>query len=231
MSALARRRLVILGRGVAVVFALFFGIGMIGNLSGNAVDPASGFGMLVRWGTGGEPQEVMLGAIYLALAAFLWKAVADPEQHWLYVDFAVAANAAHSMVMVLLSVVWPHSLQHLCGDSLLTVIPTAFAGLGVAAGAAHASGSPDSRLSYADGPKEGDVGAQGQLRPAVGCRAARARAGVRPAIALHAERRRAVVAVHARVDARRAGASEARVAEAARGLVTFAALVGRGSPR
>jgi hypothetical protein len=124
MTDPARRRLLVLGRGVAVALGLFFGVGLVGNLTGNAVDPRSSLGLLVRWGEGGEPQEVMLAAVYLALAAYLWKAVADPEQHWLQIDFAVVANAAHAMVMVLLSVVWPRSLQHLCGDSLLTVIPT-----------------------------------------------------------------------------------------------------------
>ncbi len=118
-------RLRVVGRIVAVCFGLFFGVGIIGNLTGHAVDPHSHFGMLVRWGEGGEPQEVMLGSIYLAIAAYLWVAAARPRQHWLHLDFALAANAAHSLAMVLLSLVWPHSMQHLWGDSLLTILPTA----------------------------------------------------------------------------------------------------------
>ena len=67
----------------------------------------------------------MLGSIYLAIAGYLWFAVADPAQHWLHLDFALIANVAHSVVMVLLSFVWPDSIQHLWGDTLLTVLPTA----------------------------------------------------------------------------------------------------------
>jgi hypothetical protein len=119
------RKLRLIGRGVAVAFGLFFGVGIIGNLTGYSVDPHSHMGELVRWGVGGEPQEVMLGSVYLAIAAYLWVAAARPLQHWLHLDFALAANTAHSLVMVLLSFVWPHSMQHLWGDSLLTVIPTA----------------------------------------------------------------------------------------------------------
>ena len=120
-----KRKLRIVGRVVAVCFALFFGTGIIGHLTGHSVDPHSHFGMLVRWGAGGEPQEVMLGSVYLAIAVYLWVAAAKPVQHWLHLDFALAANVAHSLVMVLLSLVWPHSMQHLWGDSLFTIVPTA----------------------------------------------------------------------------------------------------------
>ena len=119
------RTIRILGRVVAVAFAVFFGVGIIGHLTGHSVDPHSHMGMLVRWGDGGEPQEVMLGSIYLAIAVYLWVAAGRPLQHWLHLDFALAANAAHSIAMIALSLVWPHSMQHLWGDSLLTVIPTA----------------------------------------------------------------------------------------------------------
>ncbi len=117
-------KLRILGRAVAVAFALFCGTGMLGHLTHHSVDPHSTFGSLVRWGDGGEPQEVMLSAIYLAIAGYLWIAAAQPFQHWLHLDFALAANVAHSAVMVLLSFIWPHSMQHLWGDSLITVVPT-----------------------------------------------------------------------------------------------------------
>ena len=120
----ARGRLLVLGRIVAAAFAVFFGVGAGGHLCGRSVDPASPFGRLVRWGAGGEPQEVMLGVIYLALAVYLWRAVADPERHWLFIDFALAANVAHSAVMLFLSLVWADSIQHLWGDTLLTVLPT-----------------------------------------------------------------------------------------------------------
>jgi hypothetical protein len=119
------RRLRFLGRIVAVAFGVFFGVGIVGHLTGHSVEAHSTFGSLVRWGEGGEPQEVMLGSVYLAIAAYLWIASGRPFQHWLHLDFALAANAAHSLVMILLSVLWPHSMQHLWGDSLLTVIPTA----------------------------------------------------------------------------------------------------------
>jgi len=119
------KKLRVVGRFVAMAFGIFFGVGIVGNLTGHSVDPHSHMGELVRWGMGGEPQEVMLGSVYLAIAAYLWIAAARPFQHWLHLDFALAANIAHSVVMVLLSFVWPHSMQHLWGDSLLTIIPTA----------------------------------------------------------------------------------------------------------
>ncbi|MFZ5630557.1 MAG: DUF6632 domain-containing protein [Spirochaetota bacterium] len=122
------KRLLWLGRIVAVAFGAFFTIGILSNLTGHAVQPDSGLGQLVRWGHGGEPQEVMLGSIYLMIAVYLWKAVKKPAQHWLHIDFALYANVAHSVAMVVLSFVWPNSMQHLWGDSLLTIIPTLILG-------------------------------------------------------------------------------------------------------
>lgn len=119
------RRLKLWGRVVAVGFAIFCTVSIISNLTGHSVHPDSEFGKLVRWGHGGEPQETMLCAIYLAIAAYLWVAVAKPKQHWLHIDFALVANIMHSVIMVLLSFVWPNSMQHLWGDSLLTIVPTA----------------------------------------------------------------------------------------------------------
>ena len=118
------RRLRVLGRFVAVGFAIFFSVGIIGHLTGSGVDPQSEFGQLVRWGAGGEPQEVMLGSVYLAIAACLWAAAGRPLQHWLFLDFALVANVAHSLAMVVLSLAWPRSMSHLWGDSLFTIVPT-----------------------------------------------------------------------------------------------------------
>jgi hypothetical protein len=44
--------------------------------------------------------ESMLAAIHLVLAAMLWRASSDPIKHLPLIDFAMGANAAHGLVML-----------------------------------------------------------------------------------------------------------------------------------
>src|SRR4051812_3760562 len=89
-------RLAVVGRGVAFVWGAFFSIGILGHLLGQSVDPDSHFGHLVRWGVGGEAQEVMLGSVYLAMAGALWVGAVRPERNASAIDLCLWANYAHS---------------------------------------------------------------------------------------------------------------------------------------
>jgi hypothetical protein len=120
----ALRRLLIVGRGVAFVWGAFFGIGILGHLLGQGVEPESHFGHLVRWGVGGEAQEVMLGSVYLAMVWALWIGAAHPERDGAAIDLCLWANYAHSAAMLVLSFIRPNALMHLCGDTLMTILPT-----------------------------------------------------------------------------------------------------------
>jgi hypothetical protein len=44
--------------------------------------------------------ESMMAAIYIVMAVMLWRASGDPAKHRLFIDFAIWANAAHGLVMV-----------------------------------------------------------------------------------------------------------------------------------
>ena len=124
IDARALSRLAFVGRSVAFVWGAFFTVGIVGHLLGRGVDPDSHFGHLVRWGVGGEAQEVMLASVYLAMAWALWVGAAHAGRDASAIDLCLWANIAHSIAMVLLSFVRPDALMHLCGDTLFTILPT-----------------------------------------------------------------------------------------------------------
>ena len=77
---------------------------------------------LVRWGDqqgGGQHYELMISTIYLVWGAFLWRAASQPFRHRLFIDFTVAANAAHFGLMFLQGLLMPGEHIHLAGDVLL----------------------------------------------------------------------------------------------------------------
>ena len=45
--------------------------------------------------------ESMMASVYIVLAVMLWRASDDPAKHRLFIDFAIWANAAHGLVMVI----------------------------------------------------------------------------------------------------------------------------------
>ena len=47
--------------------------------------------------------ESMLTVIHLTLAVMLWRASGDPAKHPLFIDFAMWANGAHGVLMLLLT--------------------------------------------------------------------------------------------------------------------------------
>ena len=61
----------------------------------------------------------MISTIYLVWGAFLWRAASQPFRHRLFIDFTVAANAAHFGLMFLQGLLMPGEHIHLAGDVLL----------------------------------------------------------------------------------------------------------------
>ncbi|WP_322025421.1 DUF6632 domain-containing protein [Burkholderia sp. BCC1977] len=114
-------------RVLGASFLLFFGaaivtilLGIDHRIAGNPV------GLLVlrlvRWGSvqgGAEHYELMISVIYVVWGGFLWKAANDPFEHTLFLDFTVAANAAHFGLMLVQGVVMPGEHIHLAGDVAL----------------------------------------------------------------------------------------------------------------
>lgn len=47
--------------------------------------------------------ESMLTAIHIVWAVMLWRASTHPERHLLFVDFTIWANAAHGLVMLIVT--------------------------------------------------------------------------------------------------------------------------------
>jgi hypothetical protein len=47
--------------------------------------------------------ESMLAAIHIVWAIMLWRASGNPAQHTLFIDFTVWANAAHALVMFIVT--------------------------------------------------------------------------------------------------------------------------------
>lgn len=47
--------------------------------------------------------ELMLTALHLTWAVMLWRASADPPRHLLFLDFTMWANAAHGVVMLIVT--------------------------------------------------------------------------------------------------------------------------------
>ncbi len=82
---------------------------------------------LFDWGTGGfaEPAvAVMFSTVYVVWAIFLFGSARDPGANRMFVDFNLAANAAHFLVMLLMAVTMPAEHQHVAGVLALGVIST-----------------------------------------------------------------------------------------------------------
>ncbi|WP_043177135.1 hypothetical protein, partial [Pseudomonas aeruginosa] len=104
-------------------FLLFFGLALatlLLRLDQSLLDSDAGRLLLrlVRWGDqqgGGQHYELMISTIYLVWGAFLWRAASQPFRHRLFIDFTVAANAAHFGLMFLQGLLMPGEHIHLAG--------------------------------------------------------------------------------------------------------------------
>ncbi|AHI67186.1 DUF6632 domain-containing protein [Burkholderia thailandensis] len=114
-------------RLLGVSFVLFFStlivtilLGIDHQIAGNPIGLLAL--RLVRWGGvhgGGEHYELMISAVYVVWGVFLWEAANEPFEHKLFLDFTVAANAAHFGLMFVQGLVMPGERIHLVGDVAL----------------------------------------------------------------------------------------------------------------
>ena len=58
---------------------------------------------LLRFQPYNPSYESMLAVIHIVWAVMLWRASADPPKHVLFIDFTIWANAAHGLVMMVVT--------------------------------------------------------------------------------------------------------------------------------
>lgn len=84
--------------------------------------------LLIRWSEPGEEPsrayEMMVCAIYMAWAPFLWYAAGRARQHRFFLDFTLAVNTAHFGTMLGMAIAFEHEHAHLYGDVLLAWLGT-----------------------------------------------------------------------------------------------------------
>lgn len=65
--------------------------------------PGGALAPLLRFRPYNPHYESMLAAIHIVWAVMLWRASGAPEKHLLFIDFTIWANAAHGLVMVIVT--------------------------------------------------------------------------------------------------------------------------------
>jgi hypothetical protein len=113
------RRVQFVLRAGAVLVAIFFTIALVvvlGQL--DAGDESSGtLGELVAWSSDeGQEYVVMIAAIYLAWAAFMWRAARDPLHNRAMVEFTIVGNFVHLGAMAVMAIGDASHRAHLLGD-------------------------------------------------------------------------------------------------------------------
>ena len=93
-------------------------------LNAPVLAPGSPLAPLLRFQPYNAPYEAMMTAVHLVWAVFLWRAASDPAQHTLFIDFTIWGNAAHAVVMLIVT-----PLQKGLGMTFVESIPL----LGIAA--------------------------------------------------------------------------------------------------
>lgn len=108
----------LVARGFAALSFVFFAASFIAAV----LNPDIGQTLtdLLRWGDHPtRAYELMISAIYIAWAPFLWVAAGRPAQHHLLLDFTLVVNAAHFGTMAGMSLLMHDEHHHLYGDVLL----------------------------------------------------------------------------------------------------------------
>jgi hypothetical protein len=72
-------------------------------LNAPILSPGSRLAPLLRFQPYNANYESMMAAIYIVWAIMLWRAAASPAQHTLFIDFTIWANAAHGLVMLVVT--------------------------------------------------------------------------------------------------------------------------------
>jgi len=117
------RRLTTGLRIIAVGWATFFATAIIVTLF-DLIDAHSTVGKLVMWGHGGEDYVLMIATINIVMGIFLFRSASDPLQHRFFLDFVLAANAAHMTVMLIEGIARADERLHLVGDIPAGIVPT-----------------------------------------------------------------------------------------------------------
>jgi hypothetical protein len=104
-------------RVVAVAFIVFFTLAFVAAATES--EPPGPLYEMFGWGSIGDAEEMMIAAIYIVWGFFLWRTAKDPASHRLFLDFTVAANAAHFGVMFVQAIVMHGEHVHLVGDVLI----------------------------------------------------------------------------------------------------------------
>jgi hypothetical protein len=92
----------------------------------NALPPL--FARLFNWGEGADPVAVMFSTVYVVWALFLFRSGSAPLANRLFLDFNLAANAAHFGAMLIMAVTMGDQHQHTAGVlalGLITTVPLA----------------------------------------------------------------------------------------------------------
>jgi hypothetical protein len=116
-QSLAERLLPNVIRAIAAIFVVFFTVGLISSATES--DPPGLIRDMFAWGSIGDAEEMMLSAVYIVWGLFLWQTAKDPLRHRFFIDFTIAANAAHFLVMLVQGIVMEGEHTHLVGDVLL----------------------------------------------------------------------------------------------------------------
>lgn len=120
-----RRSLRLVGAG----WALYWTALLINELSGSALwDAQSWVAPFVMWGHGGRHYLVMLATDNIAIGAFMVLSARRPLAHKLFIDFALTANLAHMVSMIVMALVDAHEHPKLLGDIPLGTLPTLLLG-------------------------------------------------------------------------------------------------------
>jgi len=122
-SDVRMRRLATGLRIIAVGWVMFFATAIIVTLF-DLIDAHSTVGRLVMWGHGGEDYVLMIATINIVMGIFLFRSASDPLRHRFFLDFVLAANAAHMAVMLIEGIARPDERLHLVGDIPAGIMPT-----------------------------------------------------------------------------------------------------------
>jgi hypothetical protein len=79
---------------------------------------------LFDWGASEDASAVMLSTVYVVWAIFLFHSARAPLAHRLFLDFNLAANAAHFAAMLLMALAMPEEHRHTAGVLALGLIST-----------------------------------------------------------------------------------------------------------
>ena len=79
------------------------------------------------WGDGGSNDQavsIMFSTVYLIWALYLFSSARAPLANRLFLDFNLAANAAHFGVMLIMAITMAHEHNHIVGVLVLGLIST-----------------------------------------------------------------------------------------------------------